>query len=298
MPIEALRTGDARFADLPDWPYQPRYLDAPPGHEDLRMHYIDEGPPNAPVVLCLHGEPTWGFLYRRMIPVFLEAGLRVVAPDFYGFGRSDKPVDDDVYTWEFHRNSLVRFVEALALTDLYLVVQDWGGLLGLTLPLEFADQVTGLLIMNTGFGTGSPPSDGFIEWRDFMARTPDLAVGRLMGRSVPHLTAEELAGYDAPFPGPEYKAGVRRFPAIVPTEPEMGGVEVSRRAVRWWSEEFAGSSLMAIGMKDPVLGPAVMNRIHPLIRGCPEPMKVEDAGHFVQEWGEPVAGRALTQWGF
>jgi pimeloyl-ACP methyl ester carboxylesterase len=298
MTIEALRTDDTRFADLPDWPYAPRYLDSLPGYEGLRTHYVDEGPRDAAVVLCLHGEPTWAYLYRRMIPVFLEAGLRVVAPDFYGFGRSDKPIDDAVYTWDFHRDWLLRFVEELDLTDVYLVVQDWGGLLGLTIPVDFPNRVAGLLIMNTGFGNGSIPSEGFVVWRDFMARTPDLGAGRLIGRSVPHLTEEELAGYDAPFPGPEYKAGVRRFPAIVPTDPSMPGVEVSRRAVRWWSDDFAGPSLMAIGVQDPVLGAAVMDRVHPLIRGCPEPMRVEDGGHFLQEWGEPVARRALAEWGF
>jgi pimeloyl-ACP methyl ester carboxylesterase len=296
--IESLRTDDGRFADLPDWPFQPHYLESLPGYEGLRTHYVDEGPPDAPVALCLHGEPTWAFLYRRMIPVFLDAGLRVVVPDFLGFGRSDKPVDDAVYTWDFHRNWLLRFIEALDLATIYLVVQDWGGLLGLTVPVDLPDRIAGLLIMNTSFGTGATPSRGFVEWRDFVARKPDLAVGRLMGRSVPDLTADERAAYDAPFPDHGYKAGVRRFPAIVPTDRKMDGVAVSRQAKRWWRDEFDGPSLMAIGMEDPVLGPAVMNRIHPLIRGCPDPIEVEEAGHFVQEWGGPVAERALAAWGF
>ncbi len=298
MTVEALRTEDGRFADLPDWPFQPHYLESLPGYEGLRTHYVDEGPPDSPVALCLHGEPTWAFLYRRMIPAFLDAGLRVVAPDFLGFGRSDKPVDDTVYTWDFHRNWLLRFIEALDLATIYLVVQDWGGLLGLTVPVDLPDRIAGLLIMNTSFGTGATPSRGFVEWRDFVSRKPDLAVGRLMGRSVPHLTADERAAYDAPFPDHSYKAGVRRFPAIVPTDREMDGVEVSRQAMRWWRDEFGGPSLMAIGMEDPVLGPAVMKRIHPLIRGCPDPVDVEEAGHFVQEWGGPVAERAVAAWGF
>lgn len=297
MAIEAVRTDDSRFDDLPDWPYVPRYLDSLPGYEGLRMHYVDEGPADAPVFLCLHGEPTWSYLYRRMIPAFLDVGVRVVAPDFYGFGRSDKPVDDAVYTWDFHRDALLRFVAALDLIDITLVVQDWGGLLGLTLPVEFPDSITGLLIMNTAFGVGATPSDGFQSWRDYVARTPDLAVGKMLGRACPHLTEEETAAYDAPFSGPEFKAGVRRFPDLVPTDPSMEGVEVSRRAVRWWREEFTGRSFMAIGMKDPVLGPPVMERVHGAIRRCPDPMRVEDAGHFVQEWGEPVAREALSTWG-
>lgn len=296
MPIDALRTDDSRFADLPDWPYQPRYLEDLPGYEGLRLHYIDEGPPEAPVFLCLHGEPTWAFLYRKMIPVFLEAGNRVIAPDFFGFGRSDKPVEDAVYTWDFHRDSLVRFVETIDSTSITLVVQDWGGLLGLTLPIDFPGQINGLLIMNTGFGVGTTPSEGFVQWRDFVARTPDLSPGRLISRGAPFLTAGELAAYDAPFPGPEYKAGLRRFPAIVPTDPSMDGVEISREAQRWWSEDFNGRSFMAIGMADPVLGPSVMKQVHPWIRGCPEPMEVEDGGHFLQEWGEPIARAALEAW--
>ncbi|MFQ5968197.1 MAG: haloalkane dehalogenase [Acidimicrobiia bacterium] len=296
MKIDALRTDDSRFDGLPDWPYRPKYLDDLPGYEGLRMHFVDEGPEDAQVFLCLHGEPTWAYLFRRMIPVFLDGDLRVVAPDFYGFGRSDKPIDDEVYTFDFHRHSLLRFVEMLDLTDITLVVQDWGGLLGLTLPVEFPDRITGLLIMNTGFGVGTTPSQGFVEWRDFMARTPDLEVGRLLARATRILSEGEIAAYDAPFPEPEYKAGVRRFPAIVPTDPDMGGVDVSRQAQQWWAEEFEGRSFMAIGMQDPVLGPAVMERVHRYIRGCPEPMKVEEAGHFVQEWGEPIARAALEAW--
>ena len=291
-----LRTDDSRFDGLPDWPYAPQYTDSLPGYGGMRMHYVDEGPADAPVFLCLHGEPTWAYLYRRMIPVFLESDARVVAPDFFGFGRSDKPVSDSAYTWDFHRNALLALVESLDLTDITLVVQDWGGLLGLTLPIEFPDRISRLLIMNTGFGVGSKPSDGFVAWQEFVANTPDFDVGRLIAGGTPHLTPEEIAAYDAPFPGPDYKAGVRTFPSLVPTDPEMDGVAVSRRAMQWWREEFDGPSFMAIGMKDPVLGAPVMERVHAVIRGCPEPMRVEDAGHFVQEWGEPVARAALETW--
>ena len=296
MPIEALRTDDDRFADLPGWPYEPRYLDHLTGYDSLRMHYVDEGPRDARVFLCLHGEPTWAYLFRRMIPVFVEAGYRVVAPDLFGFGRSDKPVDDAAYTFDFHRISLVRFIEALDLTDIALVVQDWGGLLGLTLPVAIPDRISGLIVMNTTFATGATPTEGFISWRDYVARTPNLAVDRLMARSVAHLSAEEAAAYEAPFPTAAHKAGVRTFPALVPTDASMPGVEVSRMAVRWWSEQFAGKSFMAIGMQDPVLGAPVMDRVHQAIKGCPEPLRLEDAGHFVQEWGEQVARAALDSW--
>lgn len=299
MALEALRTDDARFTSLPDWPYQPRYLDDLAGYEGLRMHYIDEAPDGAPegapVYLCLHGEPTWAYLYRKMIPVFVGSGGRVVAPDFFGFGRSDKPVDDSAYTWGFHRDALLRLVERLDLSDVTLVVQDWGGLLGLTIPVDMPERVTGLLIMNTAFATGAEPTEGFVSWRDHVAITPDLDVARLMRRACPHLTEEEAAAYEAPFPGPEHKAGVRTFPALVPTSPDMDGVEVSKKAVEWWSQEFEGRSFMAVGEQDPVLA-SVMPAMHRIIRGCPEPMVMPEAGHFVQEWGDDVARAALKQW--
>jgi len=295
MAVEALRTPDEAFEALPDWPYQPQYVEDLPGYEGLRMHYIDEGPVGAPVFLCLHGEPTWSYLYRKMIPVFIGAGARVVAFDWFGFGRSDKPVDDDVYTWEFHRNSMLRFVEALDLTDITLVVQDWGGLLGLTLPVDHPDRISRLLIMNTGMGVGVIPSQGFVEWRAYVAGTPDLEVGRLMKRSTSVLSHEEAAAYDAPFPGREYKAGVRTFPALVPTSPEMDGVEVSRAARAWWGA-FEGPVFMAVGAQDPVLGLPVMQSMRTIINGCPEPMIIEEGGHFVQEWGDEIAIAALEAW--
>jgi pimeloyl-ACP methyl ester carboxylesterase len=295
MTLEAIRTDDVRFASLPGWPYAPRYVSDLPGYEGMRMHYVDEGPEDAPVFLCLHGEPTWSYLYRKMIPVFIGSGARVVAPDFFGFGRSDKPVDDDAYTFDFHRGSLLRLIEHLDLRDITLVVQDWGGLLGLTIPVDLPERISGLLAMNTAIGTGAEPTEGFVAWRDYVANTPDLDVGRLMKRSCPHLTDDELAAYDAPFPGPEYKAGVRTFPALVPTSPDADGVDVSRRAVKWWATEFNGRSFMAIGVTDPVLA-SVMPRLHQVINGCPPPMMLPDAGHFVQEWGDQVARTALAEW--
>jgi haloalkane dehalogenase len=293
--LEAVRTDDARFSTLPDWSYEPHYVDDLEGYPGLRMHYVDEGPSDADVFLCLHGEPTWSYVYRRMIPVFLESGARVVAPDFFGFGRSDKPIDDAEYTWDFHRSSLLRFIERLELSDVTLVVQDWGGLLGLTVPVDMPERVAGLLVMNTAFGTGAEPTQGFLDWRQYVANTPDLDVARLMKRSCPHLSEAEAQAYAAPFEGPEFKAGVRTFPALVPTSAADQGVEVSKHAVKWWATEFEGHSFMAIGESDPVLA-SVMPLIRDIVNGCPEPMVLPDAGHFVQEWGEDVARAALEQW--
>ncbi len=296
MSIKALRTPEERFADLPGWPYEPHYIDDIPGYEGLRLHYVDEGPPDGDVFLCLHGEPTWSYLYRKMIPPFLASGARVVAPDLYGFGRSDKPIDDDTHTWNFHRGTITGFIEHLDLRDFTLVVQDWGGLLGLSLGADMADRISGLLIMNTAFAIGAEPTPGFLQWQAWVRDNPDFDLSRLMKRVVPHLEPAEAAAYAAPFPDPTYRAAVRRLPAIVPTSPDMEGVEVSKAALRWWSTEFDGRCFMAIGAQDPVLAP-VMPWMRESIRGCPEPLVLDDAGHFVQEWGEVVAEAALEYWG-
>ena len=300
MTIEALRTPDDRFADIPDFDYPVGYVDDLPGYEGLRVAYVDAGPNDAErTVLCLHGEPSWSFLYRRMIPVFLESGARVVAPDLLGFGRSDKPVRQSDYSFDFHRNSLLALVERLDLNNITLVVQDWGGLLGLTLPVDtrFKARLERLIVMNTGLGTGSSPSEGFLAWKNYALSTPDLPIGALIARGTPHLTPQEIAAYDAPYPSPEYKAGAQVFPALVPVSPEMEGVEVSRAAAAFWANEWQGKSFMAMGMADPVLGPPAMKKLHGLIAGCPPPMEVEGGGHFVQEWGEQIARAALESFG-
>ena len=289
MTFEALRTADIRFADLPGYPFAPHYRDDLAGYVGLRMHYLDEGARNARVALCLHGQPTWCYLYRKMIPGLVAAGYRVVAPDMFGFGRSDKPVDDAVYTFEFHRESLVAFIRALDLDRITLVCQDWGGLLGLTIPMDMANCFEALLIMNTAFATGDRPlTKGFLDWRAWNNANPDMPVGKLMARACPQLSPAEATAYDAPFPDITYKAGVRRFPNLVPDNPDAGGASISRKARDWWRSEWRGKTAMVIGMTDPVLGPPVMEGMRRLIHNCPEPVKLAAAGHFVQEWGEEV----------
>jgi pimeloyl-ACP methyl ester carboxylesterase len=287
-----MRTPDERFANLLDYPWRPHYLD----WRGLRVHYLDEGT-GTKTLLCLHGEPTWSYLYRKMIPPFLAAGYRVVAPDFIGFGKSDKPIQEDVYTFEFHRDFLLFFVEKLSLSNITLAVQDWGGLLGLTLPMEAPARYTRLLVMNTTLGTGDAPlSKGFVEWRDYVARTPSLDCGKLLGRACPHLSPAEAAAYEAPYPDAASKAGVRRFPQLVPDRPDAPGAAVSRRARDWWQNAWQGESFMAVGTRDPVLGPPVMQALRKLIRGCQEPYLHPVGGHFLQEWGEDVAREALRRW--
>ncbi len=286
-----MRTPDARFADLPGFPFQPHYLE----WRGLRGHYVDEGV-GEKVFLCLHGEPTWSYLYRRMIPPFVASGARVVAPDFIGFGRSDKPEDEALYTFEFHRSFLLELVEMLNLRNITLVVQDWGGLLGLTLPMEMPERFARLLVMNTTLGTGDVPlSEGFLAWRAYVAKNPDLACGKLLARTCPHLSAAEAAAYDAPFPDARYKAGARRFPQLVPEKENDAGAALSRKAREWLMKGWKGESRMAVGAKDPVLGVPVMQLLRSWIRDCPEPLVIENGGHFLQEWGQEVTPWFLSK---
>lgn len=295
--MEILRTPDECFDHLPGYPFQPRYRDDLRGFEGLRLHYLDEGLQDAAqTFLCLHGQPTWSYLYRKAIPHFVAAGARVVAPDFFGFGRSDKPVDEAFYTFSRHREMLLALVEKLDLQRLTLTVQDWGGLLGLTLPMENPQRYERLFVMNTALNTGDVPlGKGFLQWRAYANSQPDLDIAMLMKRSCPHLTEAEAAAYGAPFPDSRYKAGVRRFPNLVADHADADGAEISRAARSWWSTQWNGRSFMAVGATDPVLGLPAMKYLHGLIRGCPEPMIHPTAGHFVQEWSDEIAPRALAE---
>ncbi|MGZ5271921.1 MAG: tRNA adenosine(34) deaminase TadA [Ramlibacter sp.] len=292
---DAVRTPEAHFDRLPDYPWAPHYVADLPALAGLRMHYLDEGPADAPVTwLCLHGNPSWSYLYRKMVPVFLAQGHRVVAPDLVGFGRSDKPKKESAHSFGWHRDVLLQFVERLDLQGMVLVVQDWGGLLGLTLPMAAPQRYRGLLAMNTMLATGDEPlSPGFLAWREMCARNPEFSVGRLFARGNPHLGPLECAAYDAPFPDRGHRAALRAFPAMVPEFPDSDGAAVSRAAREFWQERWSGRSMLAVGAQDPVLGPAVMDKLRRCIRGCPEPMVLSEAGHFVQEHGEAIARRAV-----
>ncbi len=293
--LSTLRTPDERFVGLPDWPYPPQYLE--PLGDGLRMAYTDTGARDGEVTaLCLHGNPSWSFIYRHMIPVFAAAGLRVVAPDLFGFGRSDKPADEAWHSFERHRQSLLNLVEALDLRNVMLVCQDWGGILGLTLPPAAPQRYTRLLVMNTLLATGAV-SPGFIQWRAYCASQPDLAVGKLLRRGKPDMSAAEVAAYDAPFPDASFKAALRAFAPMVPDGSDAPGAATSRAAASFWQGPWSGDSFMAVGMQDPVLGPGPMAELRAQIRGCPEPMAVAEGGHFVQEWGAPIAHAALAHFG-
>jgi tRNA(adenine34) deaminase len=291
------RTPSERFAELPGFPWQARYTSELASLGGLRLHYVDEGPRDAAVTwLCLHGNPTWSYLYRRMIPVFLAAGHRVLAPDMPGFGKSDKPVEVSQHTFSWHRQVLLEFVEGLDLERVNLVVQDWGGLLGLTMPMAAPQRYAGLLVMNTYLATADEPlPEGFLQWRAMCGSKPDFSISRLISRGNPHLSETECSAYDAPFPSALYRAATRAFPEMVPARPDSDGVSVSRDAAAFWRERWEGRSLMAIGAQDPVFTPAIMDRLRRTIRGCPPPVLIPDAGHFVQEHGEQLAIEALRQ---
>jgi haloalkane dehalogenase len=282
------RTPEERFEGLPGFPFAPHYLD----QDGLRMHYLDEG--SGDPVLCLHGEPTWSFLYRKMIPV-LAGVARVVAPDYFGFGRSDKPTDMGWFSFDRHYGSILRLVEELDLSGLTLVVQDWGGPIGLRLAVERPERVDRLVVMNTGVGGGRPPSETWLRFRDVVrAAGGDFQAGRLIRTSaVRGLADDVVAAYDAPFPVPESKAGVLAFPEHVPTEPEhpnTAPLMAIREALRSWEKP----ALVMFGDSDPIFAPRVAERIAELIPGALPAELIENAGHFVQEdAGEEAAARIV-----
>ncbi|MBD3664152.1 haloalkane dehalogenase [Sulfitobacter aestuariivivens] len=292
--MDILRTPDERFAKLPGYDFSANYLDDLPEAMGARVHYVDEGPRDAPLTfLCLHGQPAWSYLYRRMIPIFTQAGHRVVAPDMVGFGKSDKPADEDFFSFTYHRQVLLAVVERLDLRSFVLVCQDWGGILGLSFAEAIPNRLSGLLVMNTAMPVGETQGQGFADWRAYSRRTPDMDIGKLIHRGNPHLTPEEVDAYNAPYPDARYKAAVRRFPELVMTEPEMDGVEIMRCAAKFWRNDWDGPTFMAVGMQDPVFGGDHMERLRAQIRGCPPFMPVEQGGHFVQEFGAEIAEAAL-----
>jgi haloalkane dehalogenase len=289
MAPEVFRTPDERFAGLPGFGFAPHYLD----QDGLRMHYLDEGAGDP--VLLLHGEPTWSFLYRKLIPR-LAAGARAVVPDYFGFGRSDKPTDIGWYSYDGHFESLVRLVEQLDLRNATVVVQDWGGPLGLRLAVEHPDRFARLVVMNTGIFAGRAPSEEWLRFRAFVRRLGgELRPGQLVRlSSVAGVADEVVAAYDAPFPTPESKAGVLAFPELVPTEPDhpsAAAMLAVRDALRRWEKP----ALVLFSDSDPIFSPAVGERLAQLIPGALPAETVTGAGHFLQEdAGERIAERIAT----
>jgi haloalkane dehalogenase len=285
---DLFRTPDERFEGLPGYDFEPHWHEV----DGLRLHYVDEGS-GVPVV-CFHGEPTWGYLYRKMVPPLTAAGHRVICPDYPGFGRSDKPTEQGWYTYDRHVEHVSALLEALDLRDAAVVVQDWGGPIGLRWAVENADRVARLVILNTGLFTGRV-SKGFMAWRDFAERNPDLPVGFvLQGATATELSPEVVAAYEAPFPNAESKAGAAQFPLIVPISDESEGA-AEMRAVADELSRWTKPALVAFSDGDPVFPyPRAGDAFCSLIPGAGEQDRIEGAAHFLQEdRGEEIAERIV-----
>ena len=268
------------------------------------MAYIDErNGDGSEVFLCLHGEPTWSFLYRKMIPVLLNHSTssketlarRVVAPDFFGFGRSDKPSHDATYDFDFHRNAILHLIESLDLTNITLVVQDWGGLIGLTLPITDPSRFKRLVVMNTTIGSGALKSQQVLDWITYTSSSPDLNADDLMAKLGHRLSEDEKRAYRAPFPDNTFKGGMRRFPQMIMIEEDMPGVQVGRASRHFFetTDTFNQEDIVVVcGMQDPILGPQMKPLARLFKNGCYY-AEIEEASHFVQEWGDKVAKLAV-----
>ena len=283
--MDVLRTPDDRFSDLPDFPFAPHYLKIGGGEDRVRMHYLDEGPADGPVILLLHGEPSWSYLYRWMIPVLVDAGLRAVAIDLVGFGRSDKPVRREDYTYQAHIDWTWSAIEAIGLTDITLVCQDWGGLIGLRLVGEHPDRFARVVAANTTLPTGDQhPGEAFLAWQRFSQESPEFPVGRIIdGGCVSSLSPEVIAAYDAPFPDDSFKAGARQFPVLVPTSPDDPASQANRAA---WEglRQFDKPFLCAFSDSDPITrgADAALRSLIPGAAGQAE-VTIVGGGHFLQE---------------
>ncbi len=290
--MELLRTPDERFANLPEYPFTPHYVEV----DGARIHYVDEGPADAAPVLLLHGEPSWSYLYRKMIPIITAAGYRVIAPDLVGFGRSDKPARREDYTYQRHVDWMRGLLERLDLKRITLVGQDWGGLIGLRLAAEHGERFARIVAANTGLPTGDHPmGEAFLRWQRYSQEVPDFHVGGIVkGACVSELAPEVIAAYDAPFPDDRYKAGARQFPMLVPTRPDDPAAPANRKAweaLARWQKPF----LTAFSDSDPVTRGAdqLFQKLIPGAQGQPHTTLV-GAGHFLQEDKGPELAQVVV----
>ncbi len=291
-PLQILRTPDERFVDLPGYSFTPYYVDVDAGDETLRVHYIDEGPAKAPVVLLLHGEPSWSYLYRHMVPILVASGLRAVAIDLVGFGRSDKPADRTDYTYQAHVDWTREAIDAIGLGDITLVCQDWGGLVGLRLVAEDRKRFARVVAANTFLPTGDVhPGAAFLAWQRYSQDAPQLKVGNIVnGGCRTALSDDVIKAYDAPFPDDSFKAGARQFPMLVPTSPDDPAAPANRAA---WAAlaDYHRPFLCAFSDSDPITrgADAILAAHIPGARHH-QPVTIKGGGHFLQEdKGEDLA---------
>lgn len=292
--MKIFRTPDERFSNLPDYPFAPHYA----AIDGLRMHYVDEGPTDAQPVLLLHGEPSWSYLYRHMIPVFVAAGYRTVAPDLIGFGRSDKPARRQDYTYARHVEWMRGLLDALSLRNVTLVCQDWGGLIGLRLAAENEARFARIVAANTGLPTGDQAlSAVFYAWRAFSQLVPRLPVGRIIeSGTVTTLAPDVIAAYNAPFPNERFKAGGRQFPVLVPTRPRDPAAPANRAAwaaLARWHKPF----VTAFSDGDPITrgGDTMLQERIPGAHGQPH-TTITGAGHFLQEDKGHELAQFVVEW--
>jgi haloalkane dehalogenase len=288
--VNVYRTPDERFAELPGYTFEPHYVE----QDGLRMHYVDEG--HGDPVLLLHGEPTWAYLYRKVIPQ-LTPVARVVAPDYFGFGRSDKPTDRDWYSYDAHTESIVRLLDELDLSNVTVVMQDWGGPIGFRVAVEHPDRVSRLVVLNTGIYSGRPPGETWLRFRELVRSTGTaFEPGRLIRLTcTTPLPDDVLAAYDAPFPEPESKTGVLMFPELVPDDeahPSAGAMLAVRDQLKTWVQP----ALVFFGDSDPIFAPRVAERLAELIPGAELQEPVAGAGHFLQEDAGDEVGQRIARW--
>lgn len=297
--MDFLRTPDDRFANLPDYPFEARYCTVTAVQDtSLRVHYLDEGPRDAAPVLCMHGEPSWSFLYRHMIPVFTGAGHRVLAPDLIGFGKSDKPTARRDYTYQNHVDWMAEWLRHVDATNITLVCQDWGGLIGLRLLALMPDRFARVVVANTALPTGDQPMGAAFEaWRDYSQTVPDFNAGRIVhGGTTSNLTDAEIAAYNAPYPDDTYKAGARQFPTLVPATPDDPAAAPNRAA---W-EVLRGLDipvLTAFGADDKIMQGVdkVFQKLMPGAAGQPH-TTLPGGGHFLQEDVGPELAKLVVAW--
>jgi haloalkane dehalogenase len=286
LKMKTLRTPDDRFRNLPGYPFDPNYLEVPDGEGgSLRIHYVEEGPKKSDPVLLMHGEPSWSYLYRKMIPIILNAGHRAVAPDLVGFGRSDKPTERSHYTYQRHVDWMQSWLEKMRLNKITLVCQDWGGLIGLRLVANNPDLFARVVVANTGLPTGDMPMrDAFLNWRKFSLEVPDFNAGAIVTMGCQKPVPQDIASaYNAPFPDDTYKEGARIFPSLVPIEPNDPASAENRRA---WEVlcRFGKPFLTAFSDGDPITrgGEKIFKKRVPGAKDQPH-TTIKGGGHFLQE---------------
>lgn len=290
---EFIRTPETRFLNLDNFPYTPSYIQNLKDSDGARLSYIDEQSDSKETALFLHGNPTWSYCYRKMIPIMLESGFRAIAPDMIGFGRSDKPIYQQWHTFEKHINILRSFIETLDLTNITLICHDWGGMFGLNLVPSMPHRFKRIIALNTMLCTGDIMPEIWYRWLAYSNGHPNLDPTECLIDCGCTLTRSEISSFLAPYPNALYKAAFRQFPNFIPDRPERFGAQLGQDSVKFWQQHWQGESFVAIGMMDEILRNPTNDLACKVIRGCPTPMRIESAGHFLFEWGDQVLQEAL-----